>query len=220
MVSYDDKDRYTIQREQMIRTDLRGRGITDPRVLAMMGRIPREAFLTENYHKNAYEDNPLPIGMGQTISQPYIVALMTQSLRLKGEEEVLEIGTGSGYQTAILAGLCRQVWTVERFGELSARAQAVLGRLCIDNVEYAIGDGSEGWPEDRRFDRIIITAAVPEVPEPLDGQLKDGGLMVAPLGDDWTQMLTLIEKKDGRLCRTPLTACRFVRLIGRYGFSE
>ena len=205
----------------MVRVDLEGRDITDPRVLAAMAELPREAFVIPNYETNAYEDSPLPIGMGQTISQPYIVALMTQALRLKGDEDVLEIGTGSGYQAAILAKLCRRVYTVERFDELSQRAQTALGRLGIDNVEFAVGDGSQGWPEaGRRFDRIIVTAAMPEVPEPMADQLKEGGVLVAPIGYGWIQTLMRVEKQDGKLHRTALTGCRFVKLIGRYGFQE
>ena len=174
MVSFDDKDRYAISRQTMIDSHLRGRDIRDGRVLDAMERLPREYFLPEKYAANAYDDNPLPIGMGQTISQPYIVALMTQCLDLSGTEEVLEIGTGSGYQCAVLAALASKVYTMERFSELSEQAQAALSGLGYQNIEFAIADGSCGWPADKRFDRIIITAAVPHIPGPIKDQLKEG----------------------------------------------
>ena len=221
MVSYDENNRQAVRREQMVRLDLRGRDITDRRVLQVMSELPRETFVKSDYADQAYEDNPLPIGLGQTISQPYIVALMTQALDLEGDEIVLEIGTGSGYQTAVLAGLCRRVYTVERFSDLSIRAQTALGNLGIENVEYAAADGSTGWPDpDKQFDRIIVTAAVPSVPDPLVAQLKDRGIIVAPIGEGWHQTLTKIEKVGTSLRETPLTGCRFVKLIGQYGFGE
>lgn len=221
MVSFEENNRLAIQRQQMIEQDLKGRDITDPQVLEVMGRLPREWFVKPEYAAQAYADYPLSIGLGQTISQPYIVALMTQCLQLKGPETVLEIGTGSGYQTAVLALLCKKVYTIERFSELSARAQAVLNRLGIENVEYFIGDGSSGWPEEtRRFERILLTAAVPSVPPPLGNQLAEGGLLVAPVGLDWTQTLTVYEKKNSILHSQNICGCRFVKLIGQYGFTE
>jgi protein-L-isoaspartate(D-aspartate) O-methyltransferase len=220
MVSYDDKNRYAIDRRTMIDIHLRGRDIRDQRVLNAMERLPRESFLGEKYASNAYDDNPLPIGMGQTISQPYIVALMTQCLDLSGNEEVLEIGTGSGYQTAVLSELAAKVYTIERFGELSEQAQASLAKLDCENIEFSVGDGSCGWPEDRLFDRIIITAAVPEVPEPLKDQLKEGGLLVAPVGGQYTQELIIAKKDKDYLSTETICGCRFVKLIGQYAYGE
>lgn len=220
MVSYDPQDRYASQREHMLSHDLKGRGITDAHVLEVMAEIPREMFVVPQYEANAYEDNPLPIGMGQTISQPYIVALMTQCLKLTGNETVLEIGTGSGYQTAILAKLCKQVYTIERFSELSAGTQTVLASLGINNVEYAVGDGSCGWPDTLQFDRIIVTAAVPAPPMPLLNQLQEGGLLIVPIGEPSYQTLTLYKKENGNLIQTEICGCRFVKLVGQYGFRS
>ncbi len=220
MVSFDDKNRYAISRRTMIDSHLRGRDIRDARVLDTMERLPREYFLGDKYAANAYDDNPLPIGMGQTISQPYIVALMTQRLELSGGEEILEIGTGSGYQTALLAELAERVYTIERFNELSERAQAVLAKLDCCNIDFAIGDGSCGWPEDKQFDRIIVTAAVPHIPDPLNDQLKEGGLLVAPVGGQYSQELIVAKKHNGLLTTKTLCGCRFVKLIGQYGYPE
>ncbi|MHC5102866.1 MAG: protein-L-isoaspartate(D-aspartate) O-methyltransferase [Planctomycetota bacterium] len=220
MVSYDDKNRYAINRRTMIEMHLRGRGIHDRRVLNAMERLPRESFIGKKYASSAYDDNPLPIGMGQTISQPYIVALMTQCLDLSGSEEVLEIGTGSGYQTAVLSELAAKVYTIERFGELSEQAQASLAKLDCKNIEFTVGDGSCGWSEDRQFDRIIITAAVPEVPEPLKDQLREGGLLVAPVGGQYTQELVIAKKDNHCLSTETICGCRFVKLIGQYAYGE
>jgi protein-L-isoaspartate(D-aspartate) O-methyltransferase len=220
MVSFDESKQFDANRAQMVRCHLRGRDITDPRVLEVMSSLPREVFLTPAYAPQAYDDHPLPIGMGQTISQPYIVALMTQALQLSGDETVLEIGTGSGYQTAILASLARRVYTVERFHELAEAAQAVLAGLKLENIDFYIGDGSAGWPEDRTFDRIILTAGVPEVPRPILDQLAEGGRLVAPVGLENAQMLLEIEKKHDRLDTKSICPCRFVKLIGRCAFSE
>lgn len=220
MVGFDESKKSAHERAAMIRSHLRGRDITDPRVLNVMGRLPREAFVPPSYAAQAYADNPLPIGVGQTISQPYIVALMTQCLKLSGSEEVLEIGTGSGYQTAILASLARRVYTIERFHELAESAQAVLSRLGFDNIEYYIGDGSAGWPEKRLFDRILLTAAVPHVPAPLLDQLADGGRLVAPVGTEGSQMLNVLKKKQDRISTESICGCRFVKLVGKYGFPE
>ncbi len=220
MVSFDDKNRYAISRRTMIDRHLRGRDIRDSRVLDVMERLPREYFLGDKYTANAYDDNPLPIGMGQTISQPYIVALMTQCLELSGGEEVLEIGTGSGYQCAVLAALAKRVYTIERFNELSEQAQAILGELDCGNIEFAVGDGSCGWPEPREFDRIIITAAMPNIPEPIKNQLKEGGLLVAPVGGQQTQELIVAKKHAGHLTTKTICGCRFVKLIGQHAYSE
>jgi protein-L-isoaspartate(D-aspartate) O-methyltransferase len=208
------------QRKKMVEQDLKARGISEAGVLSVMGRLPREEFVSAAYKSQAYADGPLPIGMGQTISQPYIVALMTQELRLNSFCEVLEIGTGSGYQTAILAKLSRRVYTIERFSELSAGAQAVLGRLGIDNVEFYIGDGSLGWPQKRTFDRIIATAALPEIPTTLIEQLGEGGIIVAPVGETGSQELVVGVKKEGKLSLQTVCGVRFVKLIGLYAFEE
>jgi protein-L-isoaspartate(D-aspartate) O-methyltransferase len=204
----------------MVGHDLKGRGITEAGVLSVMGRLGREEFVPESYRWQAYADCPLPIGMGQTISQPYIVALMTQELRLNNFCEVLEIGTGSGYQTAILAKLAKRVYTIERFSELSEKAQAILGRLGITNVEFCIGDGSAGWPESRTFDRIIVTAAVPKVPQSLIDQLGAGGLIVAPVGGSGVQELVVGIKKEGKLIERVVCDVRFVKLVGQHAFKE
>ena len=220
MVTYDAKDKFAAERNAMVHRDLAGRDITSPAVLEIMAQIPREEFLPEKYLPQAYADRPLPIGLGQTISQPYIVALMTQHLDLKDTDNVLEIGTGSGYQTAILAHLAKKVYTIERFNQLSESAQTILSRLDINNVEYYIGDGSCGWPENKSFDKIIITAAVPEIPLPLIDQLKDNGTIVAPIGGEFSQELIICKKIENELTYQNVCPCRFVKLIGKYGFSR
>jgi protein-L-isoaspartate(D-aspartate) O-methyltransferase len=230
MTAGQENDKFTRERQGMVEHDLKGRGITDPGVLAVMGRLAREEFVPEKYKSQAYADCPLPIGIGQTISQPYIVALMTQELRLNNFCEVLEVGTGSGYQTAILAKLAKRVYTIERYSELSVKAQAVLGRLGITNVEFYIGDGSAGWPffadatkgrpEKRTFDRIIVTAAVPKAPQPLIDQLGAGGVIVLPIGSTGAQELVVGMKKEGKLIERVVCDVRFVKLIGQHAFEE
>ncbi len=220
-----NKDKFGAARERMLRCDLRGRDITDPRVLAVMAEVPREEFIPQSHRSQAYSDGPLPIGMDQTISQPYIVALMTQELRVDPECEVLEIGTGSAYQTAVLSKLVKKVYTIERFSELGDSAQTVLSKLGISNIEFYIGDGSSGWPASRLppsgcFDRIMITAGVPKIPEPLIGQLADGGLIVAPVGGRGVQGLVACEKRVDRLITRAICDVRFVRLIGKHGFEQ
>ena len=215
-----ENSKFASERQRMVEHDLKGRGITEAGVLSAMNRLPREEFVPESYESQAYADCPLPIGMGQTISQPYIVALMTQELRLNHFCEVLEIGTGSGYQTAILAKLAKRIFTVERLADLSAKAQAVLGRLGIDNVEYYVGDGSAGWPEKRTFDRIIVTAAVPKVPGQLIDQLGAGGLIVVPVGAGGAQELIVGTKKEGKLIERVICDVRFVKLVGKHAFEE
>jgi protein-L-isoaspartate(D-aspartate) O-methyltransferase len=215
-----EKDMLEKARQRMLKNDLQGRDITDPEVLRVMTEVPREAFMPPAYYWQAYSDKPLPIGSDQTISQPYIVALMTQVLRLDRDCEVLEIGTGSGYQTAVLSRLARKVCTIETIPELSVSAQEILEKLSVDNVAFRIGDGSCGWPEERTFDRIIVTAAAPEVPEPLRAQLAEGGLLVAPIGCGGTQALLVAEKRRGELIEKHICGCRFVRLIGAHGFKE
>jgi protein-L-isoaspartate(D-aspartate) O-methyltransferase len=228
MYSEATENTFEQQRLRMVENDLKKRGITEAGVLSVMSRLAREEFVPESYRSQAYADCPLPIGMGQTISQPYIVALMTQELRLNNFCEVLEIGTGSGYQTAILAKLAKRVYTIERFPELSAKAQAVLGRLGFTNVEFCVGDGSAGWPfdtaqgkpEKKMFDRIIVTAAVPKVPQELIDQLGAGGLIVAPVGGSGVQELVVGIKKEGKLIERVVCDVRFVKLVGRHAFEE
>jgi len=216
---------YGKARQHMLRWDLKGRGINNPRVLAAMAEVPREEFVPNSHRSQAYNDGPLPIGMGQTISQPYIVALMTQELHISRDCIVLEIGMGSGYQTAILSKLAKKVYTIEKIPALSESAQAVLGRLGINNVELYVGDGSLGWPKSRLpkgnfFDRIIVTAAVPKIPAPLVEQLVDGGLMVAPVGYTGVQELVVCEKRADKLIERTICDVRFVKLYGEHGFDE
>ncbi len=201
------------ERERMVREDLYGRGIRDPRVLDAMLRVPRERFVEARDDRQAYADRALPIACGQTISQPYMVALMTQVLRLTGNEHVLEIGTGSGYQTAILAELAREVTTIERFEELSRQAAQRLADLGYDNIHFYIGDGSLGVPERAPYDRILVTAAAPDVPPALWEQLAEGGILVGPFGVGDEQWLEEIRKHQGRPVRTSLVSCRFVPFV-------
>jgi len=225
MYGRQSEDKFKAARERMLRYDLRGRDIADPRVLAAMADVPREEFIPPSHRSQAYSDGPLPIGNDQTISQPYIVALMTQELRVNPECEVLEVGTGSGYQTAILSKLAKKVYTIERFSDLAESAKTVLDKLGISNVEFYLGDGSNGWPAGRLpssgcFDRIIITAGVPEISEPLVGQLADRGLIVAPVGGRTVQRLVACEKKTDKLISRTICDVRFVRLIGEHGFQQ
>jgi protein-L-isoaspartate(D-aspartate) O-methyltransferase len=218
-----NKDKYGKAKARMLKRHLRGRDITSESVLKVMEDVPREEFVQESYLHQAYSDGPLPIGMNQTISQPYIVALMTQALFISPDCEVLEIGTGSGYQTAVLSKLAKKVYTVERFAELSESAQAVLGRLGVSNVEFYVGDGSCGWPESRlpksgSFDRIMVTAAVPKIPKPLLKQLADGGFLIAPVGYGGAQELILCEKRQNKLIERVICDVRFVKLLGEHGF--
>lgn len=203
----------------MVREQLAERGISDPRLLAAMRRVPRARFMSPEQQGEAYEDNAAPIACGQTISQPYIVGLMTQALSLTGTESVLEIGTGSGYQTAILAELAGHVVTVERHAELAATAARTLAELGYDNVEVVVGDGSLGWPDHAPYDRMMVTAASPECPPALIEQLTDGGILVIPLGDRGSQSVDRIELGDGKLHCTHLCPCRFVPLLGEQGWA-
>ena len=196
------------------------RGIKDKRVLAAFEKIERHKFVPENLLPEAYADFPVPIGKNQTISQPYIVALMTENLCLSGEEKILEIGTGSGYQTAILAELTREVYSIERLDYLSKKAEATLKEIGYDNIRLKVGDGTLGWPEEAPFDRIIITAASPQIPLPLTEQLKENGKLILPLGESLGQVLTLVEKKKGKLESIRVCGCVFVPLIGKYGYKD
>jgi len=220
MCGRENKNRFAGARRRMLTQHLQGRDITDPRVLRIMAEVPREEFVPQSYLSESYTDGPLPIGLGQTISQPYIVALMTQELHVDGKCEVLEIGTGSGYQTTVLGRLARRVYTIERHAELSDSARAVLAKLGISNVEFCVADGSSGWPEDRQFDRIMITAAVPTIPQPLIDQLADGGIVVAPVGPSGVQRLVAWEKRGDKINERFICDVRFVKLLGEYGFPE
>jgi protein-L-isoaspartate(D-aspartate) O-methyltransferase len=205
---------FEAERKRMVDVDLRGRGIEDPNVLAAMLKVPRHEFVTENSKNLAYADFPLPIGKGQTISQPYIVALMTQSALLKPGDRVLEIGTGSGYQSAVLAELVKEVYTIEIIEALANDARSDLGRLGYDNVKVKYGDGYQGWKEFAPFDAILLTAATPKIPQPLIDQLKEGGRMVLPLEGMLFQNLIRITKVKGKLEREKITGVRFVPMTG------
>ncbi len=208
----NEVDKYFKLRYEMVEHQLKGRDITDTRVLDTMLKVERHKFVPKEYVNEAYEDYPLPIGYGQTISQPYIVALMTQLLELKGDEKVLEIGTGSGYQAAILAELCKEVYTIEIIPELATRAEKLLKDLGYKNIHVKIGDGYLGWPEQAPFDRIIVTCAPDHIPQPLIDQLKDGGKMVIPVGE-FFQELVIVEKKNGKIHKRSGIPVRFVPMI-------
>jgi protein-L-isoaspartate(D-aspartate) O-methyltransferase len=201
---------FAAQRQRMVEQQLKARGIKDDRVLAAMGKVPREEFVPPESRDASYEDGPLPIGYDQTISQPCIVAFMTEQLQLKPSDRVLEIGTGSGYQAAILAELVSEIYSVEIVEPLAKAAEATLQRLGYKNVHVRIGDGYKGWPEAAPFDKIIVTCAPDKVPQPLTDQLKDGGRMVIPVGDRFAQQLYLLEKKNGQLKESVTLPVRFV----------
>ncbi len=218
-----EEDAYGERRQRMVQEiavhalsagNLSGRPVFDERVMAAMARVPRHAFVPEDRRESAYENRPLPIGYGQTISQPYIVALMTDLLEPKAEDVVLEVGTGSGYQAAVLSRLVKKLYSIEIFAELSDRAREVLDDLGCDNVELRVGDGSKGWPEHAPFDSIIVTAAARKVPEPLVEQLKPGGRMVIPIGGHiFAQQLVVVNKDEtGATTKTPVLAVAFVPL--------
>jgi protein-L-isoaspartate(D-aspartate) O-methyltransferase len=207
-------------KQVMLRKHLQGRGIVDRRVLDAMARVPRERFLDESAREDAYADRALAIACGQTISQPYIVALMTEALALRGSERVLEIGTGSGYQTAILTQLAAYVVTIERHEALSRHAGAILAELGCTRVKLVVGDGSLGWPPEAPYDRIVVTAAAATPPQRLIEQLTPDGALVIPLGDREQQMLQVIRKSGDRTLAEPLSACRFVPLVGVGGWPE
>ncbi len=208
------------ERMAMVEEQLRRRGISDPRTLEAMAKVPRHLFVPVNYQPAAYDDRPLPIGEGQTISQPYMVAVMTQSLDLKGEERVLEIGTGSGYQTAILAELSQRVYTIERIPLLMERARKALQELGYSNVSYFVGDGSKGWAEERPFDGIMVTAGAPNTPESLKSQLAEGGRLVIPTGPRYSQTLYKVTRKGSRFVEEEVTGCVFVPLVGDFGWKD
>lgn len=213
------KDEFAAQRVEMLEKQLRLRGITDPGVLTAMAAVRREEFVPSEFRPRAYDDAPLPIGEGQTISQPYIVASMTAALRLTGNERVLEIGTGCGYQAAILSHLAKIVFTIESRSELASAAAARLERLGYANVHVHCGDGTLGLPELAPFDAILVAAAAPAVPEPLRAQLAEGGRLILPVGDTEDQELRFIERQGNTFLTRTLEGCRFVPLVGFHGWK-
>ena len=211
------EDVYRLQREKMVADQIVARGVKDEKVLFSMGTVPRHKFVSEDLINSAYEDRPLPIGLGQTISQPYIVALMTQLLGLGEKDKVLEVGTGSGYQAAILSGIVKEVYTIEIFEELGASAGKRLKDLGYQHIKVKVADGYYSWPEEAPFDAIIVTCAATHIPPPLIKQLKDGGTMCIPVGSVfWTQNLMLVKKKDGKITARSVLPVRFVPLLGKH----
>ncbi|NOX96888.1 MAG: protein-L-isoaspartate(D-aspartate) O-methyltransferase [Nitrospirae bacterium] len=208
------------ERKRMVEIQLRGRNIKDEKVLRAMERVPRHKFVEKDCQKDAYADRPLPIGEGQTISQPYMVALMTQCLELKGNEKVLEIGTGSGYQAAILAELAKEVYSVERTESLSRRATKNLQELGYTNIKLKIGDGTKGWEEHAPYESIMVTAGSPDIPQVLVEQLSEGGQMVIPVGGSYSQELVVLRKRKGKVEKKDICGCVFVPLIGEFGWKE
>jgi protein-L-isoaspartate(D-aspartate) O-methyltransferase len=215
---------YDQQRAEMVSRQLRGRGIRDQRVLQAMLEVPRHEFVAPEFRHQAYDDRPLPIGAGQTISQPYMVAIMTESLGLRGHEKVLEIGTGSGYQAAVLARLAARVYTIERERELVDTARGILGRLAeaglleLSRLELIEGDGTEGYAAAAPYDGILVAAAAHSVPRALEEQLAEGGRLVIPVGNLDYQQLRLIRRVSGQLAASVVNECRFVPLVGRHGW--
>ena len=207
-------------RLKMVEEQIVARGIRDPRVIAALKKIPRHLFVEEALQGQAYTDHPLPIGEKQTISQPYMVALMTEALQLTGKEKVLEIGAGSGYQTAVLAEVAKAVFSMERILALTMRARKLLEDLGYGNAEIKFSDGTQGWVEESPFDGIIVTAGAPDVPQPLVDQLAMGGRLVIPVGDAYVQDLLRITKTEEGIRKEDLGGCRFVKLIGRYGWTD
>jgi len=211
---------FRLAREKMVRTHLLPRGIKDPRVLEAMGKVPRHLFVEEALVGEAYNDHPLPIGNKQTISQPYIVALMTEALELTGTEKTLEIGTGSGYQTALLAELTRTVFTVERVKSLMVNARDLLNKLGYKNILYKAFDGTLGWKQYEPYDAIIVTAGAPKIPQPILQQLAEGGRLIVPVGNRYSQELIRVTRRKGRNIQQNLGGCRFVDLVGLHGWKE
>ena len=207
-------------RDRMVETQLIARGIRSSRVLEAMRRVPRHLFVEEALKEQAYSDYPLPIGEKQTISQPYIVALMSEALELEGDEKVLEIGTGSGYQAAILAELAGRVFSIERFPPLAFRANQILRKLGYQNILIRVADGSFGWPDEAPYDGIMATAGTPRIPQPLVDQLGIGGRLVLPVGDRLSQELVLVERTPEGIHKTNLGGVRFVDLVGKWGWED
>lgn len=207
------KDKYEKVRQRMVREQIVARGIKDQQVIRAMNQVQRHLFVPPSQQRMAYEDRPLPIGEGQTISQPYIVALMTQTLDLSPDMSVLEIGTGSGYQAAILAEIVQEVYTIEIIESLGKKAKDLLTSLGYNNISFKIGDGYKGWKEKAPFDAIIVTCAPSNIPKPLANQLKEGGRMIIPVGGSIAQELVLIEKRDGQLIKKDVSSVRFVPMV-------
>lgn len=207
-------------RQKMVDEQIASRGIRNPRVLNAMSKVPRHLFVEEALHGQAYNDYPLPIGEKQTISQPYMVALMTEALELKGDERVLEIGTGSGYQTAILAELAEWIYSIERIRSLANKARKLLDELNCYNVEIRISDGTQGWKEKAPYQAITVTAGAPEIPQPLLDQLTPGGRLVVPVGDAFSQTLVRVIRTKEGFKREDMGGCHFVKLIGKHGWDE
>jgi protein-L-isoaspartate(D-aspartate) O-methyltransferase len=215
-----NNDRQAWARERMVDKDIVPRGVKDHRVLEAMRKVPRHLFVGATQRMSAYEDHPLPIGEGQTISQPFMVAMMTEALLLEGKESVLEIGTGSGYQTAILAELAARVYSIERIPSLTGKARTVLDSLGYKNILVKLSDGTVGWQEYAPYDRILVTAGAPQVPGPLLEQLAPGGILVIPVGPNSIQELVRIRKKEnGSTVEEKMGGCVFVRLVGKHGWE-
>jgi len=212
--------RFARERERMVEEQLIARGVRDPRVIEVMRRLPRHVFVDEALRDRAYGDHPLPIGEGQTISQPFIVGRMTELLQLAGREKVLEVGTGCGYQAAVLAELAERVCTMERIPRLASRARETLERLGYRNVWVRTANGTLGWPDEAPFDRILVAAGGPGVPPPLFEQLAEGGRMVIPVGEVTGQVLQVIEKAQGTMRVTQDSGCVFVKLVGKYAWES
>jgi protein-L-isoaspartate(D-aspartate) O-methyltransferase len=212
--------RFARERERMVEEQLIARGVRDPRVIEVMRRLPRHVFVDEALRDRAYGDHPLPIGEGQTISQPFIVGRMTELLQLAGREKVLEVGTGCGYQAAVLAELAERVCTMERIPRLASRARETLERLGYRNVWVRTANGTLGWPDEAQFDRILVAAGGPGVPPPLFEQLAEGGRMVIPVGEVTGQVLQVIEKVQGTMRVTQDSGCVFVKLVGKYAWES
>ncbi|MGB6067755.1 MAG: protein-L-isoaspartate(D-aspartate) O-methyltransferase [Desulfomonilaceae bacterium] len=211
---------YAAARRLMVQRQLVARGIKDQRVLAAMEEVPRHRFVDEALQDEAYDDGPLPIGGGQTISQPYMVAVMTELLRLYEDCLVLEVGTGSGYQAAVLTRLCKWVYTVERIDSLAERAKSAIEKCGYTNISFLVGDGTQGWPDHAPYHGIVVTAGAPKIPETLVDQLVEGGGLVIPVGDRFSQILKLVTRtREGTLVESH-TGCRFVDLVGKFGWSR
>ncbi len=220
MKGEEDPDVLSRLRSHMVESQIMKRGIRDTRLLEAMRTIPRHLFIPLHQRNRAYDDCPLPIGFNQTISQPYIGALMTQHIELTGSEKVLELGTGSGYQAAILCELAERVITIERIPKLAERAEAALSDLGYRNVQIIVGDGTVGYPDEAPYDRVLITAATPNIPQPVVEQLSEGGIVIAPVGKQFEQELLKGVKRAGGLDKSFLGGCRFVKLVGKYGFRD